>query len=448
MQGKRDFTDNGMMLLPSLEAYIPEDHPLRKLDRVLDLSFVHDEVRDRYCQYNGRPSIDPEVVIRLFLLQAIENIPSVRKLLRDAHVNLAYRWFIGYRVDEKLPDHSTLSRALDRFGDEVFDRLFKDTVARCQDSGLLEGKVLHLDATTIRADLDANKVNKPNSSDKDARFGHFPDGNIKPGYKQDTIADGKRRVIVGVDVKPANASDDSNLSEMVDDVIDRLGVVPEALCADRAYGSGKNCASLEERGVRLISPPAPAKSASSKYSISDFRYDESRDCFTCPAGKQLSSIGIDPTQPNRKRYRARRSACGACKLKPRCTNAARREIKVGLFYGALLRLRKDYLSKSFKRYYARRAAVIEGVFAEAKEWHGLGRAWRRGLMKMRVQSYLIASVMNYKRLGALCRLILLMKLVYEMGITAIRRVLSGSKKALRFIARTHNLQPAAVANMG
>jgi len=306
----------------------------------------------------------------------------------------------------------------------VFDHLFKQTVARCQDSGLLEEKVLYLDATTIRADLDADKVNKPDSPDKDARFGHFPGGKIKPGYKQDTIADGKCRVIVGVDVKPANAADDSNLSELVDDVIDRLGVVPEALCADRGYGSGKNCALLEERGVQLISPPAPAKSVSSKFGISEFRYHEAEDYFVCPAGKKLSCIGFEPGRPNLKRYRAWRSVCGCCKLKSQCTNASRREIKTSAFYGALQRLRKDSQTKRFKRLYAGRSPVIEGVFAEAKQWHGLSRAWRRGLLKMRVQSLLIASVMNYKRLAAFCRLLLRLEQRCGRLCYAFRRYLS------------------------
>jgi transposase len=196
-----------MMLLPSLEEFIPQDHYLRKINRVLDLSFIHEAVSDKYCPDNGRPSIDPEVVIRLFLLQAIEGISSVRRLMQRAHVDLAYRWFIGYRVDEKLPDHSTLSRALDRFGDQVFNELFVRSVSQCLKSGLIEGKVLHLDATTIRADLDADRVNQPDSPDKDARFGRFPGGKVKPGYKQHTLADGKKRVVVGVTVTPANSPD-------------------------------------------------------------------------------------------------------------------------------------------------------------------------------------------------------------------------------------------------
>jgi transposase len=195
------------MLLPPLEAFVPSDHRLRRLARVLDLKFIHEAVRDRYCQDNGRPSIDPEVIIRLFLIQAMEGIVHVRELMRQVQVNLAYRWFIGYELDEELPDHSTLSRSLDRLGDRVFDDLFARSIAQCHKSGLIEGKVLHVDATTIRADINKDRVGRDDSADPDARFGHFPGGKLEPGYKQQTVVDDRSQVIVGVAVLPANASE-------------------------------------------------------------------------------------------------------------------------------------------------------------------------------------------------------------------------------------------------
>ncbi|MBD3299223.1 MAG: hypothetical protein GF341_11245 [candidate division Zixibacteria bacterium] len=97
-------------------------------------------------------------------------------------VNLAYRWFIGYSLEETLPDHSTLSKALDRLGDEVFNELFQRSIRQCRDSGLIEGKVLHFDATLIRADIDKTQVNKPGSSDPDARYGLWSRGTI-PVYQ-------------------------------------------------------------------------------------------------------------------------------------------------------------------------------------------------------------------------------------------------------------------------
>jgi len=391
-----------MTLLPPLEQLVPADHRLRKLNRVLDLSFVHDAVRDRYCQDNGRPSVDPEVVLRLFMLQAIEGIRSVRELMNEVQVNLAYRWFIGYRMDEPLPDHSTLSRALDRFGDDVFNTLFARSIAQCQDSGLLDGRVLHLDATVIRADIDKNRVGQPGSSDPDARFGHGAGGRKEPGYKQQTVVDDTSRVIVGLEVMPANVHDTENGVRVVDQARAHLGRSPEAVCADAAYANGPNAAAMEERDIRWVSPPQRPRTTSKEryFTIETFAYDERRDVFTCPAGQTLRFIGVPKDRPDRRKYRAPRGACRVCPLKDQCTQASVRELKVGVHHAALVRLRADRDTASFRRLYRRRSPVIEGVFGESKQWHGLRRAWRRGLSNMLIQSLLIAAVMNFKRLAA------------------------------------------------
>jgi len=391
-----------MTLLPPLESLIPADHYLRRLDKVLDLSFIHEVVRDRYCQDNGRPSIDPEVIIRLFLIQALDGLVHVRELMRQVHVNLAYRWFIGYSVTEKLPDHSTISKALDRFGDKVFNELFERSIAQCKKSGLIEGRVLHVDATTIRADLDRERVNQPDSPDKDARFGHFPGKKLEPGYKQHTIADGKARVVLGLSVTAANGPEHDSAIEVVDEALKHLDAPPEAVCADRAYASGNNAAAMEKREIRLVSPPPKAITyTKDKYfTVEDFKYDEKRDVFICPAGAILKNLGVVKARPNQRLYACQRSICGKCGLKNKCTQSSRRQLKVGANHGALMRLRADSRTESFKKLYRSRAPVIEGVFAEAKEWHGLRRAWRRGISKMRIQCFLIATVINFKRLAA------------------------------------------------
>jgi len=414
MQTKRERLGLEMTLLPPLESLIPQDHHLRRLDRVLDLSFVHEAVRDHYCQDNGRPSIDPEVVLRLFLIQALEGITHVRELMRQVQVNLAYRWFIGYQMDEKLPDHSTLSKALDRIGDKVFNELFERSIAECKRSGLIEGRVLHVDATTIRADIDANKVNKPGSSDADARFGKFPGKCTAPGYKQHTVADGKARVVLGLSVTPANRAETNEALSVIDEATSRLDSLPEAVCCDAAYSSGKNAASLETRGIRLVSPPQKPRTYTKDryYTVEDFAYDEENDQFTCPGGKVLKYVGTEK-QRRRKNYRARRSDCRECPLRSQCTQSVRRHLKVTKYHASLIRLRADSKTDSFKELYRSRAPVIEGIFGEAKEWHGLRRSWRRGLSKMLVQCLLVSAVLNFKRLmgvlGSLLTIFLLSK---------------------------------------
>ena len=388
------------MLLPPLESFIPEDHYLRRLDRVLDLSFIHDTVRDHYCQDNGRPSIDPEVIIRLFLIQALDGISHVRELMRQVQVNLAYRWFIGYGLDESLPDHSTLSRALNRFGDEVFNELFKRSINQCQSSGLIEGRILHVDATTIRADLDRNRVGRPDSPDPDARYGHFPNKKLEPGYKQHTVADGKARVVLGLSVTPANDTEHDHAVAVIDEAIANLDSVPEAVCGDAAYASGENCQKLSDRGIRLISPPPKVKSlpGGTYFTTEAFKYDEQRDVFICPAGSTLKYVGRVKDRPKQRCYAGLRSVCRQCPFKDHCTKSSRRKLKVSSNHAALIRLRADSKTDSFKQIYKSRAPVIEGIFGEAKEWHGLRRAWRRGLRKMLVQSLLISTVINFKRL--------------------------------------------------
>lgn len=401
MQTKREPLGYEMMLLPSLEEFVPADHRLRKLNRVLDLSFIHDTVRDRYCQDNGCPSIDPEVVLRLFLLQAIAGIRSIRELMNEVHVNLAYRWFIGYRVDEELPDHSTLSRALDRFGDAVFNDLFRRSVAQCQGSGLVEGKVLYLDATMIRADLNANRVGPPDSPNPDARFGRGPGGRKIPGYKQQTVVDGKARVVVAVSVLPGNAHDHQRAVETIDQAIHHIGQTPDAVCADAAYANGPNAAAMEERGIRLVSPPRRIDRTgrhAGRFTTEDFIYDETRDVYVCPADQTLTYIGTENTKKRRRRYRAPCLVCTVCQFHSCCTKSDRKLLQISPHHDSLQRLRADAKTDSFRALYRARFPVSEGVFAEEKQWHGLRRAWRRGLSNMLIQSLLVATVINFKRL--------------------------------------------------
>jgi len=402
MQTRRDKIGYEMMLLPSLESFIPEDHYLRRLDKVLDLSFIHDFVSDKYCQTNGRPSIDPEVVVRLFLIQAIDGITHVRELMRQVQVNLAYRWFIGYGLDEKLPDHSTLSKALDRFGDDVFNELFERSIAHCKKSGLIEGKVLHVDATTIRADINRERVNKPDSPDPDARWGKFPGRRVLPGYKQQTVVDDQSRVILGLSVVPANKSEHDSAVDVVDSALKHLDSPPDTVCADAAYASGNNSAAMEKRGIRFISPPPKAINQMKGlcFTVEDFKYDEELDIFICPAGSILKNIGVVKDRPHQRVYAGLRSVCRKCEFKDKCTRSSRRTLKVGVNHAALIRLRTDSKTDSFKQLYKSRAPMVEGIFGEAKQWHGLRRAWRRGMSKMRVQCLLIAAVLNFKRLTA------------------------------------------------
>ena len=134
----------------SLEDLVPQDHFYRQLDQKLNLSFVYDFVQEYYAKV-GRPSIDPTVFFKLQLVMFFEGVRSERQLMRQAADSLSIRWYLGYHLDESLPDHSSLTRIRTRYGVEVFRRFFEAVIDQCQQAGLVWGKELYADATKVQA---------------------------------------------------------------------------------------------------------------------------------------------------------------------------------------------------------------------------------------------------------------------------------------------------------
>ena len=152
MIGKQDRWQQDLFVAGPLSSIVPQDHILRRVDSVLDLSWLGTEVSELYCDTNGRPSIAPEAALRLMLAGFFQGIVHDRKLIKEAQVNVAIRWFAGYRLDEKLPDHSSLTRIRQRWGPELFKRIFQQIVQQCTKAGLVNGETVHIDATLIPAD--------------------------------------------------------------------------------------------------------------------------------------------------------------------------------------------------------------------------------------------------------------------------------------------------------
>jgi transposase len=147
MLGRKERRQPELFIAGSLRDVLPDDHVLVRVDRVLDLSWLHDEIADLYDAAAGRPSIDPEVAVRLMLAGFLLGIVHDRRLLREAQVNLAIRWFCGYGLHEALPDHSSLTRIRQRWGAERFRRIFERTVRACVDAKIAKGEVVHVDAS-------------------------------------------------------------------------------------------------------------------------------------------------------------------------------------------------------------------------------------------------------------------------------------------------------------
>jgi transposase len=433
MIGTQERWQEDLFVAGPLSSLIPEDHILKQVDKVLDLSWLRDEVADLYCTNNGRPSIDPESALRLMVAGLFQGVVHDRKLMREAQVNLAIRWFAGYRLDETLPDHSSLTKIRQRWGAKRFKKIFLKTVQSCIDAGLVNGETVHVDATLIRADVSweslttehAETVIKENTSEDDKPKGRGrpskkqpkpkkrsttdPDATMttsshtyrmEPSFKQNGAVDDHCGVVVDVEITTGHDSEGSQLPDQIKRIEENTGIEIKTLSADAGYAHGKNYQHLEEKNIDAIIPPQKENNKPKRIPARRFKYDAKNKIVKCPAGKILTCRSQDAKGST---YRARRKDCKFCSLRKRCISesAKVRTVKINAGYESLLRARRRHRDpdKKFRQVYGRHRYQVEGMHGEAKTQHGLRRAVRRGLVNVAIQAYLTAAVINLKRLA-------------------------------------------------
>jgi transposase len=434
MLGTQKRWQEDLFVAGPLSSFIPDDHILKQVDKVLDLSWLRDEVKDLYCTDNGRPGIDPEAAVRLMLAGFFQGVVHDRKLMREAQVNIAIRWFAGYRLDEKLPVHSSLTKIRQRWGSDRFKQIFLKTVQSCIDANLVSGETVHVDATLIRADVSweslttehAETVIKENDLEAQEpkkrrgprkrppkpvkRSTTDPDATMttsshthrmEPFYKQHGAVDDACGVIVDVDITTGQTSEGSQLPDQIERIESNTGKEIKTLSADAGYAHGKNYEHLEKKNIDAIIPPQKENNNPKRLPIRLFKYDAKNKIVKCPAGKTLTR-----RTENKQGwfYRSRAKDCRHCQLRKRCLgeNVKSRSIMISNGYEALLRARRRRLKsdENFRKTYSRHKWKIEGMHGEAKTQHGLRRAVRRGLANVAIQAYLTAAVINLKRLTA------------------------------------------------
>jgi len=437
MLGSRVRGQTELIMAGSLRDLIPDDHILARVDRVLDLSWLRAEVRQLYAADGaGRPGIDPEAAVRLMLAGFLLGIVHDRRLMREAQVNIAIRWFAGYGLHEVLPDHSSLTRIRQRWGAELFRRIFARTVAACVQAGIAKGEVVHIDATLIRADVaweslgerhadavlaqcdgDTTEAGEDTTRQRNGKqTGRYkkvcltdPDATmatnarnrrLEPAYKQHTAVDDVFGVVLDVEVTTGQANEGDHILARVDAVAGMTGAAVETVTADQGYAYGKVYGGLEERGIDPVIP-AKKEPIRSRVPLRRFRYDARHDILKCPKGRVL--------RPQRRvehgRYfYSKATDCRGCPIRSDCLSKGRvnKAVVVSDNHPALLRARrrKERWSEEDARLYQRHRWRSEGFHGEAKSWHGLARAVRRGLQNMRIQAFLTAAAVNLKRLAA------------------------------------------------
>ena len=416
-----------LLLLPTtLAEFVPADHPLKRVDAILDVSWLDADVTDCYDPHLGRPSLPPEHVLRLMLAGILCGITHDRALLREAQVNLAIRWFCRIPLDQPLPDHSSFTKIRHRWGADRFRRIFLRIVEQCVAAGLVAGEVLHVDATLVRADVSwsslvterveavlaahpapdpplavpAPKDKKRSRTDPDASMAtSSKTSRLEPTYKVHAVVDDQAGVLVDLQITTGEAAEGQVLVTQLDHAAQQTGQLPETVTADGSYALAENYARCELLGIDPVIPPPREPRRPQRYPRRCFRYDPVAQRVRCPARRVLLPVDGRPGV-----FRGVSAVCQACPRRAHCLLPREkvREVTIPPDYEALLRARRRHergWSPATRTHYRRHRWRAEGTHAEAKSRHGLRRAVRRGIAQVAIQVYLTGAVQNLKRLA-------------------------------------------------
>jgi transposase len=424
-----------------LEDQVPENHLLRLIDQHIDLGFVRERLQDSYSD-TGRPSIDPELLLRILLIGYLYGITSERKLVEELRMHLAWRWFTGLGFDQEIPHHSTFSK--NRHGrfqeSNLFQQLFEQIVDRCMEAGFVEGEHLSVDGSFIAANASRtsripreqlaevahvkrtvreylteleqeNPVEEPahqqdqvSTTDPDSTYATKGSRPAELGYFNNYLVDNGSGVIVGVQATPARLSQESAAArEMITRSAERRGCFPQSVAADTAYGNGELLAWLEERNITPYIPvkesPAPP---SQLYGMEKFTYLAETNSYQCPEGKQLTYVGIHALNRTHV-YAATSKRCRDCTQKAQCTTGRYRQIAIHVHEAVRQRARERARGPAFAVAQRQRRRV-EALFAELKNQIGLRRLRLRRRKFVREQFLLAATAQNLKRLVRFLRM--------------------------------------------
>ncbi|HTT46361.1 MAG TPA: IS1182 family transposase [Pseudolabrys sp.] len=444
MMGRQNNDQGHLFYEFRLDEAVPDDHLVRRIDAVLDLSWVHAELAPHYPAL-GRPSVDPVLMVRMLIIGYVFALRSERLLCRELHVNLAYRWFCKLGIEHKIPDHSAFSRARnERFRDsDIFRRVFERVVEACIAADLVGGEGFAVDASLIAADANKQrsipgwewqKTRDPKTASRavkeylatldDAAFGAASEVTpkfVSPSdpaaqwtgamrgpaffaYADNYLIDVKSGVIMDVEASRAIRQAEVGASKtMVERTQARFDIKPKWLAADTAYGSGPNLNWLVKD--KDIAPHIPvidkSKREDGTFSREDFRFDKERDVYICPANKTLTTTGTVINDGETLRYLATTSDCRDCPLKVRCCpKASFRIIPRSIYEEARDVARALAKTKAFEQS-RRDRKRIEMLFAHLKRILKLSRLRLRGPCGAQDEFTLAAIAQNLRRLAKL-----------------------------------------------
>ena len=440
MMGRQTGDQSRLFYTFNLDELIPERHLLRRINPIVTsvLAELRGKLKAFYSEI-GRPSIDPELMLRMLIVGYCYGIRYERKLCEEVELHLAYRWFCRLDLEDKVPDHSTFSvNRHGRFRDsDILRQLFEAVARACMDAGLVKGEGFAVDASVMEADASRYHGKAPDEinwsaperqtravseflaglDDEDPNADRTPPKVISPtdpcsawtakankrvqfGYGLNYLIDIENAVIVDVEATPARTYDEVRATKtMIERTERRFGLKPERLLADTAYGTGKFLGWLVGTG---ITPHIPvwekAKRDDGTFSRSDFTFDKQKNEYRCPNGKALRTTGR--VHDGRTiLYRASKLDCDLCPLKARCCpNVAWRKVPRDVNEEARDIARALMKTPQYERSRDERKRV-EMRFAHLKTRHRFERMRLRGLSGARDEFHLAAVVQNLKTLA-------------------------------------------------
>lgn len=420
-------------------AHIPRQHFYEQLGKLLSLEFIYELTKPLYADGVGRPSLDPVVFFKCMLIGFFENIVYDTHLEFRIADSLIFRKFLGYSLEQRTPDESTLRKTRQKMPVEVFDEVFAYVLDVCQKHGLLKGRAIGTDSTQIDANasmdslthkelgctyeeyvlalrrqdmpdatkgdaMSADKKRKgkasnhdwESSTDPQSRVMQHSDGHTHLSYKVDTTVDLETGVIVAAGASFAHISDQADFLEHVDtarEALNERGMDVVAVVADKGHHSGENLAGIEERGlIGLVSSPN-ANKGSEGFRRDDFVCDEDADTLICPAGERLSR------QKNRDQshryYKGRGSVCKKCSHFGVCTKSkSGRVVSVSIYEDLIKANRERVHSEAARPLMMIRRQRGEAPFGFFKQFGGLHRFAGRGLEYASKKTLLAAAGWN------------------------------------------------------
>lgn len=432
----------------TLEQLVPKDHLLRLLDQHIRFDFIREATQHLYCENNGRPAIDPMVLFKMLFIGYLFGIRSERRLVKEVEVNVAYRWFLGLRLTDKVPDASTLSQNRRRrfAGTDIEQHIFDGIVEQAIAHKLIGGRVLYTDSTHLKAnankrhfevhqveqtpaaylaELDAvieadraaagkkslkkddddtpsaTKEVKVSTVDPDAGFmarDNKPTGFF---YLDHRTVDGVHALIVDTHVTPGNVHDSQPYLARLDRVRERFELAVGAVGLDAGYFTPQVCKGILDRELFGVMGYKRPNHREGYFYKRDYLYDPEQDSYRCPAGDLLPY-----RTTNRLGYREYVSnpvRCANCALRAQCTQSRNHQKLVTrhLWEAFKEAINANRLTDLGKRLYARRKETVERSFADAKELHGQRYARFRGLPKVQAQCLLSAACQNMKKIALL-----------------------------------------------